>query len=86
MSTYKVIELIGSSYTSRADAAKEALQTASKTLEDLRVGEVTKFDLKLEDGGKVLYRTRIKVSFKVHTLEKYAEVLGPKPYAESEEA
>jgi dodecin len=86
MSTYKVIELIGSSYTSWADAAKEALGTASKTLEDLRVAEVTKFDLKLEDGGRFLYRTRIQVSFKVQALEKGADVLGPKPYAETEEA
>ncbi len=86
MSTYKVIELIGSSYTSWADAAKEALETASRTLEDLRVAEVTKFDLKLEDGGRVLYRTRIQVSFKIQTLEKGADVLGPKPYAETEEA
>ncbi len=86
MSTYKVIELIGSSYTSWADAAKEALETASKTLEDLRVAEVTKFDLKLEDGGRVLYRARISVSFKVKVFEKDAAVLGPKPYAETEEA
>ncbi len=86
MSTYKVIELIGSSYTSWADAAKDALQTASRTLEDLRIAEVTKLDLKLEDGGRVLYRARISVSFKVHAFEKESEVLGPKPYAETEEA
>lgn len=86
MSTYKVIDLIGSSYTSWAEAAKEALQTAAKTLEDLRVGEVTRMDLKIEDGGRILYRTRIKVSFKVHSLEKYSEVLGPKPYTAPEEA
>lgn len=85
MSTYKVIELIGSSYTSWGDAAKEALETAAKTLEDLRIAEVTQFDLKLEDNGKVLYRTRMKVSFKVHTFEKYSESLGPKPYAQAEE-
>jgi dodecin len=86
MSTYKVIELIGSSYISWAEAAKDALESASRTLEDLRVAEVTKFDLKLEDGGRVLYRTRISVSFKIHTFEKDSEVLGPKPYAASEEA
>lgn len=86
MSTYKVIQLIGSSYTSWGDAAKEALETASKTLEDLRVAEVTKLDLKLEDGGRVLYRARINVSFKIHSLEKESEVLGPKPYAETAEA
>jgi dodecin len=84
MATYKVIELIGSSYTSWADAAKEALETASRTLEDLRVAEITRFDLKLEDGGRVLFRTRMQVSFKVHSFEKYSDVLGPKPYADQE--
>jgi flavin-binding protein dodecin len=86
MSTYKVIELIGSSYTSWADAAKEALERASSTLDDLRVAEMTRFDLKLEDDGKILYRTRMTVSFKVRTFEKFAETLGAKPYAEDEEA
>lgn len=85
MSTYKVIELIGSSYTSWADAAKDAIETAAKTLEDLRIAEVTQFDLKIEDGGRILYRTRMKMSFKIHTFEKYSESLGPKPYAEVEE-
>jgi flavin-binding protein dodecin len=85
MSTYKVIELVGSSYTSWADAAKEALEHAAKELEDLRVAEVTRFDLKLEDSGKVLYRTRMKVSFKVGTFEKFADILGAKPYALEEE-
>jgi flavin-binding protein dodecin len=86
MSTYKVIELVGSSYTSWADAAKEALETAARTLDDLRVAEVTRFDLKLEDGGKVLYRCRMNVSFKVRTFEKYSESLGAKPYAQEEES
>lgn len=86
MSTYKVIELVGSSYTSWAEAAKEALETAAKTLEDLRVAEVTRFDLKLEDSGKVLYRTRMTVSFKVRTFEKLGDILGSKPYAQEEEA
>jgi len=86
MSTYKVIELVGSSYTSWADAAKEALERAAKTLDDLRVAEVTRFDLKLEDGGKVLYRTRMDVSFKIHSFEKLADILGSKPYALDEEA
>jgi len=86
MSTYKVIELVGSSYTSWAEAAKEALETAARTLEDLRVAEVTRFDLKLEDSGKVLYRTRMTVSFKVRTFEKFGDILGSKPYAQEEEA
>ncbi|MBN1613839.1 MAG: dodecin domain-containing protein [Deltaproteobacteria bacterium] len=81
MSTYKIIELVGSSYVSWDDAAKGALMTAAQTLEDLRVAEVTKLDLKIED-GKILYRARMSLSFKVHTFDKYAESLGAKPYAQ----
>jgi len=82
VSTYKVIELVGSSYTGWDDAAKTAVETASKTLRDLRVAEVTRMDVRLED-GKLQYRTRLKVSFKVHTLE--SEGLGAKPYAGEED-
>ena len=85
MSTYKVIELVGSSYTSWADAAKTALETAGKTLRDLRVAEVTRMDVRVENEGQLIYRTRLKVSFKVQTLEKYMESLGAKPYAHEEE-
>ena len=85
MSTYKVIELVGSSYVSWTEAAKEALETASKTLDDLRVAEVTRMDLRIENGGRVVYRTRLQVSFKVRSLDKFAETLGAKPYAQEEE-
>ncbi|MBW2438519.1 MAG: dodecin domain-containing protein [Deltaproteobacteria bacterium] len=85
MSTYKVIELVGSSYTSWADAAKTALGTAGKTLRDLRVAEVTRMDVRIEDDGQIVFRTRLKVSFKVQTLEKFVESLGAKPYAQEEE-
>ena len=85
MSTYKVIELVGSSSTSWEDAAKSALETAGKTLRDLRVAEVTQMDVRVEDGGRLLYRTRLKVSFKVGSLEKYVESLGAKPYTQEEE-
>jgi flavin-binding protein dodecin len=81
MSTYKVIELVGSSYVSWTEAAKTAIETASKTLRDLRVAEVTKMDMRLEEGGRILFRTRLQVSFKVQSLEKFAEALGAKPYA-----
>ena len=54
MSTYKVIELVGSSYTSWADAAKTALETAGKTLRDLRVAEVTRMDVRVENEGKIM--------------------------------
>lgn len=83
MSIYKMIELVGTSYTSWHDAGKEVIDAARKTLEDLRVAEVTQLDMKVEE-GKVLYRTKVKLSFKVR-LEKFAEVLGAKPYAVEEE-
>lgn len=63
-SVYKVIELVGSSPVSWEDAAKKAVETASKSLQDLRIAEAVMFDLKLEDGKVVAYRTRVKVSFK----------------------
>jgi flavin-binding protein dodecin len=85
MSTYKVIELVGSSYVSWTEAAKEAIETAAKTLEDMRVAEVTRMDMRLEEGGRILFRTRLQVSFKVQSLEKFAESLGAKPYSQEEE-
>ncbi len=81
MSTYKIIELVGTSNVSWDDAAKGAVMTAAKTLEDLRVAEVTKLDLKIEE-GVVVYRAKVSLSFKVHGFEKYAETLGAKPYAQ----
>jgi flavin-binding protein dodecin len=62
---YKVIEIVGTSNQSWADAAKNAVQTASKSLRDLRVAEVDKLDCKIE-GTKVIYRAKLKVSFKFH--------------------
>jgi len=84
MSTYKVIELVGTSHVSWDDAAKQAVTTASATLEDLRVAEVKQLDMKIEE-GKILYRAKVSLSFKVHSLEKYADTLGSKPYAQEEE-
>ena len=63
-STYKVIELVGSSPNSWEDAAKNAVEKAAQTLKDLRIAEVTELDLKIEGGKVVSYRSRIKVSFK----------------------
>ena len=63
-SVYKVIEVVGTSDTSWEDAAKNAIETASKTLEDLRIAEVTAQDLKIEDGKVVAYRTKLSLSFK----------------------
>ena len=62
---YKVIEIVGTSTDSWAAAARTAVETASKTLRDLRVAEVDKLDVKIE-GGKLVYRAKMKVSFKYH--------------------
>jgi len=62
---YKVIEIVGTSTQSWADAAKQGIATAGKTLRDLRVAEVDKLDCKIEN-GKVIYRAKLKVSFKYH--------------------
>jgi hypothetical protein len=62
---YKVIEIVGTSTQSWADAAANACKTASKSLRDLRVAEVDKLDVKIE-GAKLIYRAKLKVSFKFH--------------------
>ena len=63
-SVYKVIELVGTSTKSWEDAAKHAVDTASKSLDDLRVAEISKLDMKVEDGKVVAYRARVHLSFK----------------------
>lgn len=63
-STYKIIELVGTSASSWEDAAKNAIDTASKTLKDLRIAEITKLDLRIEDGKVAAYRARVNLSFK----------------------
>lgn len=63
-SVYKVIELVGTSKTSWEAAAKNAVETAGKSLEDLRVGEIVKLDLVIEKAKVVAYRARVNVSFK----------------------
>lgn len=65
MSVYKIIELVGTSKKSWEDAAAQAVAAASKSLRDLRVAEVTKLDMKIEDGKVLAFRTRINVSFKL---------------------
>ena len=61
---YKVVEVIGTSSKSWEEAASSAVATAAKTLRDLRVAEITKLDLKVEDGKVVAYRARVSLSFK----------------------
>jgi len=63
-SVYKVIEVIGTSPTSWEEAAKNAVETASKSLTDLRVAEAVEFDMRVEEGKVVAYRAKVKVSFK----------------------
>ena len=63
-STYKIIELVGSSSSSWEDAAKNAVETAAKTLRGLRIGEINKLDLKIENGKVIAYRARVSLSFK----------------------
>ena len=62
---YKIIEIVGTSTESWADAARNGVETAGKTLRDLRVAEVDKLDVKIE-GGKLVFRAKMKVSFKYH--------------------
>jgi flavin-binding protein dodecin len=63
-SIYRVTELVGTSKTSWEDAVKNAVQTAAKSLRDLRVGEVTRLDVTIEKGKVTAYRARVNVSFK----------------------
>ena len=63
-SVYRVTELVGTSPESWEKAAASAVETAAKTLRDLRIAEVVQLDLQLEDGRVRAYRARVKVSFK----------------------
>jgi hypothetical protein len=65
-SVYKIIELVGSSTESWERAAASAVETASKSLEDLSVAEVISLDMHLENGKVLTYRAKVKVSFKYH--------------------
>ena len=62
---YRVTEVIGTSTNSWEEAARNAVKTASSTLRDLRIAEVTKLDVRLDEGGKIAqFRTRLSLSFK----------------------
>jgi len=63
-STYKIIELVGTSDISWEDAAKSAVETAGESLKDLRIAEITKLDLTVENGKVASFRARLNVSFK----------------------
>jgi hypothetical protein len=63
-SIYRVTELVGTSKTSWEDAVKNAVQTAAKSLRDLRIAEVTRLDVTIDKGKVTAYRARVNVSFK----------------------
>ena len=66
-SVYKIINLVGSSPNSWEEAAKNAVETAGKSLRDLRVAEIEKLDMKVEDGKVTAFRAKVQLSFKYVT-------------------
>ena len=69
-SVYRITELVGTSTKSWEDAAANAVRVASKTLRDLRVAEVIKLDMVIEDGKVTAYRARLGLSFKYEPKKK----------------
>ena len=65
-SVYKIIEVVGTSKTSWEDAARNAVETAGKTLKDLRIAEIVRLDMAIENGKVASYRARVNLSFKYH--------------------
>ncbi len=65
-SVYKIIEVVGSSPNSWEDAARNAVETAAKSLTDLRIAEIAELDMRVEEGKVTAYRARVKISFKYH--------------------
>ena len=63
-STYKFIDLVGTSTESWEKAAAAAVETAGKTLRDLRIAEITQLDMQIENGKVVTYRAKVQLSFK----------------------
>jgi flavin-binding protein dodecin len=66
-SVYKVIELVGTSDKSWEEAAKNAVETASRSLKDLRIAEIKTLDMRLENNKVIAYRAKVSLSFKYHT-------------------
>jgi flavin-binding protein dodecin len=67
MSVYRVIDVIGTSSESWEDAAATAIKTAGQSVRELRVGEVVEQDIHVTDGGALVYRTKLRLSFKYET-------------------
>ena len=68
-SVYKIIELVGTSTESWERAAAVAVETAAKSLRDLRIAEVVELDMQLSEGKVIAYRAKVRLSFKYHTEE-----------------
>ncbi len=66
-SVYKVIELVGTSATSWEEAAKAAVETAGKSIKNLRIAEINKLDMRVEEGKVSAFRARVALSFKYET-------------------
>ncbi len=66
-SVYKVVELVGTRDISWEAAAKKAVETAGKSLKNLRIAEISKLDMKVENGKVVAYRAKVSLSFKYET-------------------
>lgn len=64
-SVYKIIELVGTSETSWEEAARKAVEKAGESLSDIRIAEVTRFDMRVADGKVTEFRARVNVSFKL---------------------
>jgi flavin-binding protein dodecin len=64
---YRIVDVVGISEKSWEDAGRRAVETAAGSIRDLRVAEVTKMDMKVEDGKVMAFRTRVALSFKYET-------------------
>ncbi|MBA7657916.1 Calcium dodecin [subsurface metagenome] len=63
-SVYKIVEIVGTSEKSWEDAARIAVETASKSIKELRIAEVKKLDIKVEKDGRITFRAKLDISFK----------------------
>jgi hypothetical protein len=68
-SVYKIITLVGSSTESWEEAASNAVETAARTLKDLRIAEIEELDMQIDNGKVISYRAKVRVSFKYHGKE-----------------
>ncbi len=75
---YKIIEIVGTSPNSWEDATKVAVETACQSLEDLRIAEVVKMDVTIDNGKIIAFRVRLNVSFKYHPEGIGAGAVTPK--------